>query len=63
MWESLGYCTIVVVFECVGMIGYVIFDLRHWLLLGACMFILELSRVVANKLRPFSAQDRTGPSR
>ena len=42
MWESLGYCTIVVVFECMGLTGYSIFGLRRWLLLGACMFILEL---------------------
>lgn len=42
MWESLGYCTIVVVFECMGLIGYVIFGPRHWLLLGACMFNSEL---------------------
>jgi hypothetical protein len=42
MWESLGYCTIVVVFECVGLTRYVIFGRRHWLLLGACMFTLEL---------------------
>lgn len=42
MWESLGYCTIVVVFECMGLTGYVMFALRHRLLLGACMFITEL---------------------
>ena len=42
MWESLGYCTIVVVFECMGMTGYVMFAWRHRSLLGACMFITEL---------------------
>jgi hypothetical protein len=41
-WESLGYCTIVVVFECMGLTGYVMFALRHRLLLGACMFTTEL---------------------
>lgn len=52
MWESLGYCTIVVVFECMGLTGRVIFGPSHWLSLGACMFILELPRIVAMGLRP-----------
>ena len=41
MWESLGYCTIVFVFECVGFTSSVILG-KHWILLGAYMFTMEL---------------------
>jgi hypothetical protein len=40
MWESLGYCTIVFVFECVGLTLSVILG-KHWILLGAHMFTME----------------------
>lgn len=47
MWESLGYCTIVVVFECMGLTGSVVSGPRHWLFLGACILIVEFSQAVA----------------
>jgi hypothetical protein len=40
MWESLGYCTIVFVFECVGLTLSVILG-KHWILLGVHVFTME----------------------